>query len=197
MRNRWQWKAWGVCAGNGSDAAMQKAMAASLRDIQEHEERVRKQAQQAQRETMGPNGEPVQPQGGTLACVPSSKPLKPLGYKPHMHEPSTSKGQLFGAFAARRHACSHLPASKSVQKVHQFGCSQSAFRIVWRIVLLVLVAPCAVVRRRETETPRMFRFSCVQQGCLQGEGTAGTKAGWLGWQCCRQACQACWRSEGA
>ena len=64
-----------LSAGNGSDAAMQRAMAASLRDIQEHEERVRKQAQQAQRETMGPNGESVQPQGGTLACVPQFQTL--------------------------------------------------------------------------------------------------------------------------
>ncbi len=42
-------------------------MAASLRDIQEHEERVRRQAQQAQRETIRVNGEPSEPRGGTLA----------------------------------------------------------------------------------------------------------------------------------
>ncbi len=49
---------------------MQRAMAASLKDIQEHEERVRRQAQQAQRDTLGANGDPAQPQGGTFACVP-------------------------------------------------------------------------------------------------------------------------------
>lgn len=65
-------------AGNGTDVAMQRAMAASLRDIQEHEERVRRQAQQAQqaqRDTLGANGEPVQPLGGTFACVPISEGL--------------------------------------------------------------------------------------------------------------------------
>ncbi len=67
----------GVFAGNGTDAAMEQAMAASLRDIQNHEERVRKQAQQAQqaqRETLGANGDPVQPHGGTLAYVPALPP---------------------------------------------------------------------------------------------------------------------------
>lgn len=46
---------------------MERAMAASLRDIQEHEERVRRQVQQSQRETIGVNGEPAEPRGGTLA----------------------------------------------------------------------------------------------------------------------------------
>lgn len=50
---------------------MEQALAASLRDIQNHEERVRRQAQQAQRETLGANGDPVQPHGGTLAYVPA------------------------------------------------------------------------------------------------------------------------------
>jgi hypothetical protein len=58
-------------------------MAASLRDIQEYEERARRQGAQAQAqaaaaaaaargETFGANGEPAAPQGGTFACAPDS-----------------------------------------------------------------------------------------------------------------------------
>lgn len=52
-------------------------MAASLRDIQEYEERARRQGAQAQAaaaaaargETFGANGEPAAPQGSTFGCA--------------------------------------------------------------------------------------------------------------------------------
>lgn len=68
-----------ACSGAGAggrDLATERAVAASLRDIQDYEERARRQAQAASSaaaaagggpETYGANGEPANPQGTTLA----------------------------------------------------------------------------------------------------------------------------------
>ena len=55
------------------DEATKRAIAASLRDQRDHEERVRRQqsggSQGAPRDMLGANGTPAVPQGATLGCV--------------------------------------------------------------------------------------------------------------------------------
>lgn len=52
------------------DEATKRAIAASLRDQQEHEERARRQQPGAPgRELLGANGSPAALRGGTIGCV--------------------------------------------------------------------------------------------------------------------------------
>jgi hypothetical protein len=81
-------------------------MAASLRDIQEREERMRREAQQGQRETVGGDGEPAHPKGITLACVPQYIACRCVWVLVHAHHgaclPASDGGLRFEEEKSRR-----------------------------------------------------------------------------------------------